>query len=75
MFNYFTEDKGLDNLLWVYGPNHGRKTTGITRATSLQILLIGCLHGFYRLNHIRGYAEIAQIKKPFGLTEYGARLE
>ena len=26
MFDYFTKTKGLDNLLWVYSPNHGSKT-------------------------------------------------
>ena len=26
MFDYFTNTKGLNNLLWVYGPNHGKKT-------------------------------------------------
>ena len=25
MFEYFTKTKDLDNLLWVYGPNHGSK--------------------------------------------------
>jgi len=26
MFDYFTIEKGLDNLIWVYSPNHGKKT-------------------------------------------------
>ncbi len=26
MFDYFTKTKGLNNLLWVYAPNHGPKT-------------------------------------------------
>ena len=72
MFNYFTEDKGLDNLLWVYGPNHGRKTAAYYPGDQFADLIgLDAYTDFIDTNHIRGYVEIAQIKKPFGLTEYG----
>jgi mannan endo-1,4-beta-mannosidase len=72
MFDYFTRTKGLDNLLWVYSPNHGEHTADYY-AGDAYVDLIG-LDAYTDLiepKHIRGYVEIARLPKPFGFTEFG----
>jgi mannan endo-1,4-beta-mannosidase len=72
MFDYFSKTKGLDNLLWVYSPNHG-KNTAAYYAGDQYVDLVG-LDAYTDLvdaDHIKGYAEVAKIEKPFGFTEYG----
>lgn len=72
MFTYFSETKGLDNLLWVYGPNHGQKTAAYYAGDRF-VDLVG-LDAYTDLidpEHIKGYAEVAALPKPFGFTEYG----
>ena len=49
MFDYFTIDKGLDNLIWVYSPNHGPQHRQLLRRQPLRRFgWVGCLHGFRR---------------------------
>ncbi len=72
MFDYFTETKDLDNLLWVYSPNHGKRTAAYYPGDRyVDLVGLDAYTDFIDTNHIRGYAEIAQIKKPFGFTEFG----
>ena len=72
MFDYFTTAKKLDNLLWVYGPNHGTKTAAYYPGDRYADLIgLDAYTDFLDPEHIKGYAEIAQIKKPFGFSEYG----
>jgi mannan endo-1,4-beta-mannosidase len=72
MFEYFSTTKGLDNLLWVYGPNHGSKTAAYY-AGDRYVDLVGldAYTDFIDPEHIRGYPEIVALPKPFGFTEYG----
>jgi len=72
MFDYFTKTKGLDHLLWVYGPNHGQNTAKYY-AGDRYVDLVGldAYTDFIDPEHIRGYAEVAALPKPFGFTEYG----
>jgi len=72
MFDYFTDTKGLDNLIWVYSPNHGRNTASYY-AGSLYVDLVGldAYTDFVDVDHIKGYAAVAALPKPFGFTEYG----
>ncbi len=72
MFDYFSQTKGLDNLLWVYSPNHGAKT-GDYYAGDHYVDLVGldAYTDFVEPGHIRGYPEVAKIAKPFGFTEFG----
>jgi len=72
MFDYFTRVKGLDNLLWVYSPTHGEKTAAYY-AGDRYVDLVGldAYTDFVDTDHIKGYAEIAKIEKPFGFTESG----
>ena len=72
MFDYLSKTKGLDNLLWVYSPNHGNQTAAYY-AGGHYVDLVGldAYTDFVDTNHIKGYAEVARIEKPFGFTEYG----
>ena len=72
MFDYFTETKGLDNLLWVYAPNHGAKTASYY-AGDRYVDLVGldAYTDFIDQKHILGYPEMAALPKPFGFTEFG----
>ena len=72
MFDYFTQTKKLNNLLWVYAPNHGERTAAYY-AGDRYVDLVG-LDAYTDLidtNHIKGYAPVAQLPKPFGFTEFG----
>lgn len=72
MFNYFSETKGLDNLLWVYGPNHGQNTAKYYAGDKyVDIVGLDAYTDFIDPEHIRGYQEVVALPKPFGFTEYG----
>ena len=72
MFDYFTKVKGLDNLLWVYSPNHGAKTAAYYAGDHyVDLVGLDAYTDFADTGHIKGYAEVAKIEKPFGFTEYG----
>lgn len=72
MFHYFSETKGLDNLLWVYGPNHGQNTAKYYPGDRyVDIVGLDAYTDFIDPEHVRGYKEIAALPKPFGFTEYG----
>ena len=72
MFDYFTKTKGLDNLLWVYAPNQGDKAAAYYPGDAYADLVgLDAYTDFVDTNHIKGYAGMAQIKKPFGFAEFG----
>ncbi len=72
MFDYFTRDKGLDNLLWVYGPNHGPRTADYYAGDAyVDLIGLDAYTDFIDREHIRGYPEMVALGKPFGFTEYG----
>jgi beta-mannanase/ADP-ribosylglycohydrolase len=72
MFVYFSEEKGLDNLLWVYGPNHGSKTASYYAGDAfVDIVGLDAYTDDVDPQHIRGYEDVARLPKPFGFTEYG----
>jgi mannan endo-1,4-beta-mannosidase len=72
MFYYFSETKGLDNLLWVYGPNHGQNTAKYYPGDGYaDIVGLDAYTDSIDPEHIRGYEEIVALPKPFGFTEYG----
>lgn len=72
MFDYFSETKALDNLLWVYGPNHGQHTaTFYAGDRYVDLLGLDAYTDFVDREHIKGYDEIVALPKPFGFTEYG----
>jgi mannan endo-1,4-beta-mannosidase len=72
MFDYFTKTKGLDNLLWVYSPNHGERTEAYYPGDRyVDLIGLDAYTDYIDPEHIKGYVEITQIKKPFGFTEFG----
>lgn len=72
MFDYFTKSKGLDNLLWVYGPNHGKRTADYYAGDDyVDIVGLDAYTDFVDHEHIKGYEEIAKLPKPFGFSEFG----
>jgi mannan endo-1,4-beta-mannosidase len=72
MFDYFTRTKGLDNLLWVYGPNHGDRTAAYYAGDDyVDLVGLDAYTDFIDREHIRGYEEIARLPKPFGFAEFG----
>jgi mannan endo-1,4-beta-mannosidase len=72
MFDYFKKTKGLDNLLWVYAPGGGDKTAAYYPGDRyVDLVGLDTYTDFVDTKHIKGYAEMAQIKKPFGFTEFG----
>jgi mannan endo-1,4-beta-mannosidase len=72
MFDYFSQTKGLDNLIWVYGPNHGPNTAKYYAGDRyVDIVGIDAYTDFIDKEHIKGYDEVAALPKPFGFTEYG----
>ncbi len=72
MFIYLSKTRGLDNLLWVYAPNHGDKTA-VYYPGDAYVDLVGfdAYTDFIDTDHIRGYAELAALPKPFGFSEFG----
>jgi mannan endo-1,4-beta-mannosidase len=72
MFDYFTQTKRLNNLLWVYAPNQSTNTA-LYYPGDQYVDLVGL--DAYADNvdqrHIKGYAEVADLPKPFGFTEFG----
>ncbi len=72
MFDYFTKTKGLDNLLWVYSPNHGQKTADYYAGDEyVDIVGLDAYTDHIDPEHIRGYDAVARLPKPFGFTEFG----
>jgi len=72
MFNYFSKTKGLDNLLWVYAPHHGQNTAKYYAGDSyVDLVGLDAYTDFIDRQHIKGYAEVAALPKPFGFTEFG----
>lgn len=72
MFDYFTHTKNLHNLIWAYGPNHGKNTASYYPGDAYADLTgIDAYTDLIDREHIRGYPEVASINKPFGFTEYG----
>jgi mannan endo-1,4-beta-mannosidase len=72
MFDYFTQTKGLNNLLWVYAPNQA-PNAGFYYPGGRYVDLVGldAYTDFVDPRHIKGYAELAALPKPYGFTEFG----
>lgn len=72
MFEYFSRTKGLDHLLWVYGPNHGPKTAAYYPGDGyVDLTGLDAYTDFVDRAHIKGYDEIVALPKPFGFSEFG----
>ena len=72
MFDHFTAARKLDNLIWVYGPNHGNKVAAYYPGDRFaDVVGLDAYTDFVDPSHIKGYRELAALPKPFGLTEFG----
>ena len=73
MFNYFTHEKALHNLIWSYGPNHGQKPVANYYAGDAYVDLTGidAYTDDVDPGHIQSFPEIAALGKPSGFTEFG----
>ena len=73
MFTYFTKTKGLHNLIWAYGPNHGQRPVASYYPGDAYADLVGIDAYTDHLDpeHIKGWPEMAALPKPAGFTEYG----
>jgi mannan endo-1,4-beta-mannosidase len=72
LFAYFTETKRLDNLLWVYSPNHGADTVSHYPGDAfVDIVGLDAYTDDVDPEHILGGAALMALDKPFGFTEFG----
>ena len=72
MFDYFTREKHLDNLLWVYSPNHGGNAGAYYPGDDcVDVVGLDAYTDHIDPAHIKGYAAVAARPKPFGFTEFG----
>jgi mannan endo-1,4-beta-mannosidase len=72
LFNYFTVTKGLNNLLWVYGPDAGGATTDYYPGDRYVDLTGFSAYGdVVDAAHFGGYPELVGLGKPFGFAEFG----
>ncbi len=76
MFDYFTNTKGLNNLLWVYGPS----STKGNRHRPVDYYYpdddyvdITALSVYNDVVEVGGYEKLIALGKPFGFSEFGPR--
>lgn len=78
MFRYFTEEKKLNNLLWVYAPNVQMNTWQRSAAHfypgTEYVDVLGLdwyTDDLSKMDKFHSYSELAALNKPMGLTEIG----
>jgi mannan endo-1,4-beta-mannosidase len=72
MFNYFTNTKHLNNLLWVYGPNSGTNAANFYPGDEyVDITGLDAYTSTISGAGISGYPAMVNLGKPFGFTEFG----
>ena len=72
MFDYFSYEKHLDNLLWIYAPNHGDHTADYYPGDHyVDLVGVDAYTDIVDTNHIQGTAEVLALPKPFGFAEFG----
>jgi mannan endo-1,4-beta-mannosidase len=78
MYKYFTETRKLDNLLWVYCPNHYYVGSGIHRPAyyypgSEYVDIVAPDWYTNTADDLGGYEELVALGKPFGIAECGPK--
>jgi len=72
MFDYFTIQKKLNNLLWVYAANTGGRTADYYPGDGyVDLVGVDAYTDFVEAQHIQGVPELLHLPKPFGFTEFG----
>ncbi|XP_014289360.1 mannan endo-1,4-beta-mannosidase [Halyomorpha halys] len=68
---YFMQKKGLDNLLWVWSPDHSRQYKTDYYPGNNFVDIVGLDAYTDNPDNINGYDEITRLGKPFALAEVG----
>jgi mannan endo-1,4-beta-mannosidase len=72
MFDYFSRERCLDNLLWVFSPNQGDDAGDYYPGDRyVDITGLDAYGDHVDRQHLRGYPQVARPGKPFGFTEFG----
>ncbi len=78
MFEYFTHEKGLDNLIWVYSAavQKSRQEASAVKyyPGDDYVDVVGLdwyIDGIDELNRFDSYRQLVALNKPLGLTEFG----
>ncbi len=72
MHDYYSRVKQLDNLLWVYGPNHGPTADRFYPGDDVvDVTGFDAYTDHVDPDHIKGYDALAARPKPFGFAEFG----
>ena len=72
MFDYFTTQKKLDNLLWIYAVNTGGRTADFYPGDGyVDLVGVDAYTDDVDAQHIAGTVELLRLPKPFGLSEFG----
>jgi len=72
MFNYFTNTKKLNNLIWVFGPNMGSNAASYYPGNAYaDITGLDAYTSNITTTGISGYSAMVKLGKPFGFTEFG----
>lgn len=69
MFDYFTNTRKLNNLLWVFSPS-ADSTAASFFPGNTQCDIVG-LDYYGTTFDVSGYEDMIKLGKPFGLTEWG----
>ena len=81
MYEYFTQERGLDNLLWVFSPNVEYDNESTTKTDyyypGSEYVDIVALDWYTDtvddLNSCESYDRMAALGKPFGVAEFGSK--
>jgi uncharacterized protein (DUF1684 family) len=73
MFDYFTREKQLHNLIWAYASNYGKHRIDAYYPGDAYTDLVGLdtYTDHIDPDHIKGFPELAALDKPCGFTEFG----
>ncbi|MEK0317614.1 glycosyl hydrolase [Cohnella sp. 56] len=71
MYNYFTNTKGLNNLIWVYAPDASRGNRTSYYPGSSYVDIVGLDAYSDNPSTVAGYSELVALGKPFAFSEIG----
>jgi len=77
MYDYFTNTRGLDNLIWVYSPfNSSGDGSDVDDyypgAQYVDMVGLDVYTSSITTSSIKGYNQLIALNKPFGFTEFGS---
>ena len=74
-YQYLTHTKKLNNLLWVYAPNsvYGRIKSATMYYPGNAFVDITALDVYNNHVEVRGYKDLVELGKPFGISEFGSQ--